>query len=144
MPACDYCGTEDLAYTLESDRGTVVRCIPCLAIEQGQQQFQMPFDVWLDRDDIEPVDHPDAPDFDPFYPREHSYEMARGWFRVLARWRSDEPLIKRDPDAIGTVCDDLREFLTNIMGSAAHYPPSEIIESGGDPAQATLGGGDGD
>ena len=147
MPACDYCGTEDLAYALESDRGTLVRCIPCLAIEQGQQKFSLPFDVWLDRDDIEPPDQdkfPDAPDFDPFDPRENDYEMARGWFTVLARWRSDKPLLERDPDAIGTVHGDLREFLTNIMGSAAHYSPSEIVESDGDPAQASLGGGDGD
>ena len=123
---CDYCDGTELVYELESDRGPVRRCIECLAIEQGQQQFSLPFDVWLDRDEIEPPDHPDAPDFDPFDPREHSYKTARAWFTILARLKDDEPIIKRDPEAIGTVFEDTREFLINVMGKDAHKRPSEL------------------
>lgn len=123
MPACDYCETEELAYELNSDRGQVVRCIPCLAIEQGQQKLSLPFEAFED------FDH-----------KESSYNSARDWFRVLARIRQDDPIIKRDPDDIGTVNEDMRTFLTNIMGSAVHYPPSEIVEADGDPGQATLSG----
>lgn len=123
---CDYCDAEHLAYELNSDRGRVTRCIECLAIEQGQQQFTLPFDAWLDRDDVEPVDHPDAPDFDPFDPREHDYKTARAWFTVLARIKSDDPILKRDPEAIGTIAEDTRSFLTNIMGADAHKSPSEL------------------
>lgn len=129
---CDYCGSEELAYELESHRGPVCRCIECLAIEQGQQQLEMPFDTWLERDELE------APDVDPFDPRKHDYKTARAWFTVLARIKDDDPIVKRDPDAIGTIFEDTREFLINIMGEAAHYPPSEIIESDGDPAQTEL------
>lgn len=135
---CDYCGTDELAYALESDRGTLNRCIECLAIEQIQRQFSLPFDAWLDRDEIEPMDHPDAPDFETFDPREHDYMTARAWATILARLKDDEPIVKRDPDAIGTIFEDTREFVTNIMGSAAHFPPSEIIEADGDPAQSEL------
>lgn len=131
---CDYCDTTNLVYRLESDRGAVNRCIPCLAIEQGQQKFQMPFEVWLDRDDIEPPDQdkfPDAPDFDAFDPREHDYKTARAWFTVLARVRSDKPILKRDPEAIGTIFEDTREFLINFMGADAHKRPSELVSSAG-------------
>ena len=126
---CDYCDGTELVYRLNSDRGPVNRCIECLAIEQGQQQFTLPFDVWLDRDDIDPPDQekfPDAPGFDPFDPREHDYHTARAWFIILARLKDDEPILKRDPDAIGTVFEDTREFLINIMGSDAHKRPSEL------------------
>jgi len=118
---CDYCDTDELVYELESDRGTVRRCLPCLAIERGQQQLSLPYDAFVD------FDH-----------AESSYESVRDWWRILARIRQDDPIIKRDPEAFGTVGEDTRTFLTNIMGSAAHYPPSEIIESDGDPAQTTL------
>lgn len=69
MTECDYCGSEALAYDLQSDRGQVSRCIPCLAIERGQQQFSMPFelremlgDTWGEKVlvkllDGEPVEH---------------------------------------------------------------------------------------
>lgn len=124
---CSYCGRSELAYQLESDRGPVVRCIPCLAIERGQQAFGMPFDVWLDRDMIEPMDVDEAPDFEPYDPREMTYYSARSWFKVLARINDDEPLVKRDPDAPGTIYEDTREFLTNIMGADAHKKPSELV-----------------
>jgi len=124
---CDYCDGTDLVYEFHPGRGgTVHRCIECLAIEQGQQQLDMPFEVWINRDDIEPTDHPDDPIEDPFDPRKMGYETARAWFRVLARLKDDDPIIKRDPDAIGTVAENTREFLTNVMGEDAHKRPSEI------------------
>ena len=126
---CDYCGSEHLAYELDSDRGPVSRCIECLAIEQGQQQLNLPFDVWLDRDMVESPDHPDAPDIEPFDPRELDYKSAKAWFQVLARLKDDDPLVKRDPDAHGTICEDTREFLINIMGADAHKHPSELKEA---------------
>ena len=120
---CDYCDSTDLAYELRSDRGDVARCIPCLAVEQGQQQLGLPFEAFVD------FDH-----------AESSYEDARDWYRILARIRQDDPILKRDPDDFGTVGDGIRTFLTNIMGSAAHYSPSEIVEADGDPGQVTPGG----
>lgn len=126
-PTCDYCDSPELAYEMEEmTRGKVCRCIECLAIEQIQQQFTLPFDTWLDRDDIEPPDHPDAPDFEPFDPREHDYYTARAWATVLARLKDDDPIVKRDPEAIGTIFEDTRESLINIMGSDAHKRPSEL------------------
>ena len=131
---CDLCDTDELVYRLESDRGSVNRCIECLAIEQLQQQVNLPFEVWIDRDEIEPPDQdkfPDAPEFDPFDPREHSYETVRSWARVLARLKDDDPIVKRDPDAIGTIFEDTRTFLTNFMGSDAYQRPSDLISTGG-------------
>lgn len=132
---CDYCDTTDLVYRLESDRGTLNRCIECLAIEQGQRQFDLPFERWLDRDDVEPPDQetfPDAPDFEPFDPREHDYKTARAWFTVLARLKDDDPILERDPHAAGTIFEDTREFLRNVMGADAHKPPSELVGDGAD------------
>lgn len=123
---CDYCDTDELVYELESDRGLKHRCIECLAIEQIQQQLSMPFDVWVNRDDIEPTDHPDDPLEEPFDPTEHAYKTAQAWARVLARLKDDDPIVKRDPDAISTIFEDTREFLINVMGSDAHKPPSEL------------------
>ena len=128
---CDYCESTELVYELAVRGGSKFRCIECLAIEQGQQQFSLPFDVWLDRDEIKPPEHEDAPDFDPFDPREHDYQVARAWFTILARLKDDEPILKRDPDAIGTIFEDTREFLINVMGSDAHKRPSEL-SGGGD------------
>lgn len=108
----------------------MVRCIECLAIEQIQQQLSMPFDVWIDRDEVEPPEHPDAPDFEPFDPTEHDYKTARAWATILARLKDDDPILKRDPETHGTVFEDTREFVTNIMGSDAHKRPSEL--RGGD------------
>lgn len=109
--ACDYCGTSELAYELRSDRGPVVRCLQCLAIERGQSGLQMPFEAFVD-----------------FEYAESSYESTRDWFRILARIRQDDPILKRDPDAIGTVGESTREFLTNVMGSDAHKKPSALTE----------------
>jgi len=136
---CNYCGRSELAYEMGSDRGTVTRCIPCLAIEQLQQKFSMPFEVWLDRDDIEPTDHSDDPLDEPFDPREHDYKTVRAWSTVLARIAEDDPLVKRDPDAFGTIFEDTREFLTNIMGSEAHQPPSELAGDEVHAVQVKLG-----
>jgi len=136
---CSYCGRSELAYQLESDRGPVVRCIPCLAIERGQRQFSLPFDAWLDRDDVEPMGVEGEPDFEPFDAREHDYQTARAWFQVLARINDDKPLVKRDPDAIGTIFEDTREFLVNIMGADAHKKPSELV---GDDVQSVVPGGE--
>jgi hypothetical protein len=124
---CDYCETTELVYEMEEmTRGTVYRCLECLAIEQIQQQFSMPFERWLDRDNIKAPDGEDAPDFEAFDPREHNYYTARAWATVLARLKDDDPIVKRDPDAIGTIFADTRESLTNIMGSDAHKRPSEL------------------
>jgi len=126
MSDCDYCGDSELAYELESDKGPVNRCIECLAIEQIQQKLSLPFGAWVDRDDVEPPQHPDAPDFEPFDPTEHDYKAARSWAKILARIKEDDPILIRDPDAIGTVFEDTREFVTNIMGSDAHKSPSKL------------------
>lgn len=128
MTECDYCGSSHMAYELNSDRGQVNRCITCLAIEQGQQKFSLPFEVWIDRDEVKPPEHDDAPDFEPFDPRKLDYNVAQAWFRILARIREDDPILKKDEDAIGTVADETREFVTNIMGKDAYKRPSELKE----------------
>jgi len=139
---CGYCDSPDLAYELDSDKGPVVRCIPCLAIEQGQQGFSLPFEAWLDRDMIEPPEAEDAPDFEPFDPREANYESARSWFQILARIQQDDPLVKRDPDDFGTIREETREFLVNFMGADAHKPPSELVGEPAKVGQTALDGGD--
>jgi len=126
MPECDYCGSDELAYELSSDKGPVIRCIECLAIEQIQQQVSLPFDAWIDQDDIEPIDNPDDPLEESFDPRWHDYKTVRAWSRILARLKDDSPILERDPDAPGAVFEDTREFVTNIMGSDAHKSPSEL------------------
>jgi hypothetical protein len=127
---CDYCGRTGLTYELQSDRGLKRRCIPCLAIEQGQRQFSLPFEAWLDREDVEPMGVEGEPDFEPFDPREHDYNTARAWFTVLARIVQDDPALKRDPDAIGAIFEDTREFLENTMGKEAYQKPSAVAGSG--------------
>lgn len=126
---CDYCDGTELVYELSVRGGSKHRCIECLAIEQGQQKLSMPFDAWLDRDDIEPMGVEGEPDFEPFDPREHDYEAARAWFKILARLKDDAPLIIRNPEAPGTVFEDTREFLINVMGKDAHHPPSDIASN---------------
>lgn len=128
MPECGYCGTDELTYELSSDKGPVVRCIECLAIEQVQQQFSLPFDVWIDQDNIEPTDHEDDPLEESFDPRWHDYKTAQAWSKILARLKDDSPIIKEDPDTYGTVFEDTREFVTNVMGADAHKKPSELRE----------------
>jgi len=124
---CDYCGADELVYEMEPMRGGIVtRCLECLAIEQGQQRLNMPLEAYegLDDDLLE-----------------SSYVGARGWFKVLAKIKDDKPLVNRDEDAIGTLPEARREGLLNLMGAAAYYSPSEIIEADGDPEQTTLAGG---
>jgi hypothetical protein len=123
---CDYCDGTDLVYVLDSDRGRKRRCIECLAIEQIQQQLSLPFEVCVDRDDIEPTDHADDPLDESFDPTEHDYKTARAWATVLARLKDDDPIVKRDPDAISTIFEDTRTFLTNVMGAEAHKRPSQL------------------
>lgn len=135
---CDYCDTDELVYEMSPMRGgTVYRCLECLAIEQGQQKLDTPFEKFIDNEN-----HEENPIFeDAEHWNEHrrrSYEGARSWFKVLARIKNDDPLVKRDEDAIGTLPEERREMLIHLMGSAAYYSPSEIIESNGDPEQATL------
>jgi hypothetical protein len=129
--ACGYCESSALVYDFDSDRGRVSRCIECLAIEQLQQNLSLPFERWLDRDMIEPPDQeqfPDAPDFEPFDPTKHDYRAAQAWARILARLKDDDPILMRDPEAPGTVFEDTRTFLTNVMGSDVHKRPSELRE----------------
>lgn len=138
--ACAACGSEDLAYELGTDRGRVRRCLLCLAIERGGAALTQPFEVFVDNDGWRESSIWDTQeDYDDH--RRHFYEQSRDWYRIAARIQQDDPVLKRDPEAIGTVQDAIRTFLTNVMGSAAHYPPSEIIEADGDPAQATLSDG---
>ena len=75
---CDYCDGEDLVYELSVRGGSKFRCIECLAIEQGQQKFRMPFDRWIDKDTVEPMGVDGEPDFEPFDPREHDYKTVWG------------------------------------------------------------------
>lgn len=129
--SCDYCGTDDLVYELSPARGGVVhRCIECLAVEQGQQQFSLPFEAWVEKDVIEPTGHENEPDFEPFDPRWHDYQTVRAWFTVLARVRDDDPILKRDADAVGAVFEDTREFIEGVMGEEAYQRPSEIRGAG--------------
>jgi hypothetical protein len=136
--ACDYCGRTELAYEMRSDKGIVNRCIPCLAIEQGQQQLDTPFSEFIDN-----TKHEDSPIFDDAEDwrnhRKLAYESARDWWTVLARIQDDDQLVKRDPDAIGTLHESTRTFLTNIMGEEAHYPPSEVAGSEVHASQVQLG-----
>jgi hypothetical protein len=125
--SCDYCGSKHLAYELDSGKGPVARCIPCLAIEQGQQQLKMPFEKFVDLEADGIVYDSDE---DLRETRENSYDTCRSWWKVLARWRQDDPLVKRDPSEFEPQLHEYtREFLTNIMGKDAHKSPSEL---GGD------------
>lgn len=109
--ACDYCGRGHLAYTLESDRGTKHRCIPCLAIEQGQQKLGLPLSSFdSTEDDL----------------LESSYDGAREWFVILARLVEDKPVLKRDDAQFGKLSTDRRTFLENIMGDDAFEKPSVV------------------
>lgn len=129
---CDYCDSSTLVYELKSDRGLVERCIPCLAIEQGQQAMQIP---------IDDAEASDIFDNDSICRR---YTRGRDWFTVLARLSDDKPLVKRDDDELETLDESTRNFLTNIMGGDAYHPPSEVVGSEVSVAQQTLGelGGD--
>lgn len=124
--ACEYCGGEELVYELTSKRQRKHRCIRCLAVEQLQQQFTLPFDVWIEKDEISEPDGPNAPDIPAFDPREHDYNTVKAWSRVLARYVEDEPLLKRDDTHPNAVFTDTREFIENVMGSDAYKSPSEI------------------
>jgi hypothetical protein len=127
MPTCDYCDGEELVYELGRGRGSVRRCIECLAIEQGKNKFRVPFDRWIAKDEIEPSDHSDDPVEEPFDPRAMDYRVVRSWFTVLARLKDDEPIVKRNPESpSGNISEETREFLTNVMGSDAHKRPSEL------------------
>lgn len=140
---CDYCGRPELAYEMRSGRGVVTRCIPCLAIEQGQQQLDMPFAEFIDDSKYEDsLVFDDAEDWDDH--RKLSYESARDWLTVLARIQDDEVLVKSDSEAIDTLNEHTREFLMNIMGSEAHHPPSMIVGSEVHPTQVKLGDVDGE
>lgn len=136
---CDYCDRSALAYKLQSNRGEVEKCIPCLAIEQGQQQLDTPFSEFIDNEK-----HETSPVFDDEeHWREHrelAYQSARDWWTVLARIQDDEVLVKRDPEAIGALNEHTRTFLINIMGDEAHHPPSEVVGSEVHAAQVKLGG----
>ena len=130
---CDYCDTDELVYRLESDRGPVRRCLSCLAVEQGQQRLSLPFEAFWDRD------------LGPLYDSEEqlekgrkmSYEMARDWWRILARIRMDEPILVRDPVVPSDqVREELRTFLTNVMGSDVYQRPSDLISTGGNESLA--------
>ena len=131
MTVCDYCDGEELVYEIGTGRGSVRRCIECLAIEQGRNKFRPPFDRWIAKDEIEPSEHPDDPLEESFDPRAMDYRVARSWFTVLGRIQNDNPIVKDDPEAPGgNICEETREFLTNVMGEDAHKRPSEL--RGGD------------
>ncbi|MWG36204.1 hypothetical protein [Halomarina oriensis] len=123
--ACSYCDSTALAYELNSDRGPVGRCIPCLAIERGQSGLRQPAESFLDPEPSVVYDTQEKWDEH----REQTYTRTRDWYRILARIQQDDPLLKRNPEDIGTVHDSIRTFLTNIMGEEAHYPPSDVAGS---------------
>ena len=114
MHECDYCDGTDLAYELDTGRGTVVRCIPCLAIERAQPGVG--WESWQHHsEDIQ----------------QHILKTTNDYLRVLARCRQDDPIIKRDPDEFdSTVSEDTRTFFQNFMGADAHKRPSELMEGG--------------
>ena len=138
QPECNYCDRSELAYEMKSGKGMVTRCIPCLALEQAQQQLTSPFEEFIDN-----TKHEDSAVWDDAdHWKEHrrlSYESVQDWLSVMARIKDDEPLVKRDPDKIGTLNEHTREFLLNIMGADAHHPPSEVVGSEVDVVQTKLG-----
>jgi len=142
QPECNYCERSELAYEMKSGKGMVTRCIPCLALEQAQQQLTSPFEEFIDN-----TKHEDSPIWDDAEDwekhRRLSYESVQDWLTVMARIQDDDPLVKRDPDEIGTLNEHTRKFLTNIMGADAHHPPSEVVGSEVDVIQAKLGDHDG-
>lgn len=121
QPVCDYCGCERLAYEMHSDRGPVVRCVICLAIEQGQ-----PSVGWEGFQDY------------PEHLQKHTLENAGDWLTVLARIIDDDPIVERDPVGPPALTEERRQSLINLMGSDAYYPPSEVVGSEVDVAQTTL------
>jgi hypothetical protein len=113
MPECHYCDSSELAYELGTGRGWVERCIPCLCVERAQPGVHWElFDEYSDE------------------LQQSTLRDANDYLRVLARYRQDDPLIKRDPGAPMTVSDEARAFLTNVMGADAHKRPSALIGSG--------------
>lgn len=110
---CEYCDGTALVYELRSDRGPVARCIPCLAVEQGQEAISRPPAVYDSAEDDR---------------LQRDRKKARDWYRVLARIADDRPVVAREPDSIDALRDGTRSFLTNIMGDDAHRPPSELVD----------------
>lgn len=110
---CDYCDSPDLTYELGTDRGPVKRCIPCLCVERAQPGVHWElFDEYSDE------------------LQQSTLRNANDYLRVLARYRQDEPLVKRDSSEVMTVSDEARTFLTNVMGADAHKSPSELMADG--------------
>lgn len=132
--ACGYCGSTALAYELDSDKGPLKRCIPCLAIEQGSQKLTAPFDRFVD---FTPGHVYDTED-EKREAQKNQYESARSWFTILSRIQQDKPILKRDPEDFGTVHEWTRTFLTNIMGADAHKKPSAVAGDEVSVAQETL------
>jgi hypothetical protein len=48
---CMTCGSADLLYPAQTDRGTLNNCLPCLMIRRIGEQTRSPFDWWDDRDE---------------------------------------------------------------------------------------------
>lgn len=110
-------------YEFQLRGGPVYRCIWCIAVERGQDQLRKPFDVFVDFGPGVVVEtEEEAREM-----AKSSYNDARGWFQILSRLVDDDPIIKPDPEAIGTVPENIRTFLTNVMGSDAHKRPSELL-----------------
>lgn len=142
MVECDYCDGTDLVYEIDIRGGSKHRCIPCLAIEQGQQNLTKPFEKFIDDDDWDGIVFDSQEEWDEH--RKLSYVAAKDWYTVLARIIDNEAIVKRDPDAISTLHEHRREFLTNIMGEEAHHRPSELVgvESPIDHSLTSFGGKD--
>lgn len=110
---CDYCDGAELVYELETGRGPVRRCIPCLCVERAQPGVGWESFQTLESDS-----------------QQYILETVNDYLTILARYRTNETLIERDPDAIGAVGEDTRTFFQNFMSADAHKRPSELIKEG--------------
>ena len=139
---CESCNETELVYKIQTENGVVNKCLTCLAVNQGKQQLDLPFETYIQQETGTVMKDLGIDDR-----RELQYESAHEWFIVLKRIQQDNPILHQDTPNTDTDTDTdtrsetitcIREYLIEIMGEAAYYPPSRIITSNGDPAQKTL------
>jgi hypothetical protein len=139
---CERCNETELVYRIQTENKVVNQCLTCLAVNQGKQQLDLPFETYIQQETGDVMEDLGINDR-----RELQYESAHEWFIVLKRIQQDNPILHQDTPNTDTDTDTdtrsetitcIREYLIEIMGEAAYYPPSRIITSNGDPAQKTL------
>lgn len=131
---CGRCTETELVYTVKTEKGPVNRCLPCLAVERGHEKLRLPFETFIDQETGEMMGELGIADR-----RKEQYETARDWFLILNRLRRDDPLLRSErDDSDSHEVRHVDSFLKEVMGEAAYYAPSDIIDSDGDPAQQTL------